>query len=209
MALSNEQFNAETAMLEPLRRQHALEIVMSGLAERAITNTTDINAEQSHEWLNEGSDIKPIRTSMHTANIFDIEKVAIATGLVAPSMELFDGNLLPLAFPNDISRKLIICRAEGDLTKGYKISSNIYHYTLGVQLSPTAANLYKSDALRPINGIEVDDLKLVVRQLGEIAAFAAKNNLTSVDPATLIQCAGEPYYGEENPYFWSDVNPGY
>jgi hypothetical protein len=183
--LSNDEVLRQQSLMADMREQHQRELMESGSVSRLIGSSALSNTYADRSTFTEGTFVYPSRKRVGwlRGQIYENLITDLGFGGTPESHEplvttMVDSRVSP-------SWAFVVSRFDYTDTNGSNRSSG---YMLGVQLSAEAHEIAGTDTpLLPVAGIAQEDLVLVARQLGEIAALKDELNLTLISSETLAE----------------------
>lgn len=182
--LSREEIQRQLDLIEPLRQTHSLEIIHSGLAERAISSTALINFNAIHSDPSPDTLFYPFRTRLDSIPMFQLLKILREfnldpTAYRTNTEDAFDVISHIAGNDNAPSYGLVLGRYEKKLN-----GSLTMPYQIGLALGSESSTTLASD-LVPIEGVLENDLVMIQRQLTEVAIAKEQLGLAVIDSVTL------------------------
>lgn len=184
--LTTEEIIEQHRTLQPLRHEHMRQIVDSGLASRLIGSFSTFNQPWNIGPLSEATTLYPFRT--YAWNLPSSRMNELRNDLGYPSGTVAERDLLDEVIGTHADNYILMVGRREPITPG---ASQVHAYAAGLLMEQESAGLLGLAERRlPIRGIELSDMHLLERQLGEIASFANERDLTIIDRATLGEGKG-------------------
>jgi hypothetical protein len=193
--LTDDEIIEQQRILAPLREAHMQQIVGSGLASRLLSSTSMFNNTWNMGTLSEGSMLYPFRT--YIWNLPPERRRNLGMDLGYSSRAVGEQDKLNHVMGAHADNYVLMVGRREPIVRG---ASKVHLYAAGLLLQQQSANLMGlSERDLPVEGVRHEDMRMLERQLGEIAAFADENNLTLIDRVTLGEGKGTLILSEPQP----------
>lgn len=189
--LTPSDIEEQQEIIRPFRNKHVRELVRSGAAGRIKLGTKALEGFFTIDSdFNEGTMLYPFRRTTRSSPRWLTDSVMKGIGQEPVSLQENPRELSSLysviTDKDNPSYTLLMGRVD-TVRNGYSKGS----YIAGLSLSEAHAAELGMERHVPIQGVNAEDLALIVQQLAEIRAVAEERQLTVIDPVTLTDGEGE------------------